>query len=1247
MPFREYRRVFFMLLSWIAMAIPAQSQQFQAAIQQGLQEAKIRYRLTDRDIADWSVSDQYTNAKTGITYTYLQQQISGVRIFNAISTMAIRDGRVFHFANRFHSDALSKANSSTPAVSPETGILAAAAHLDISMTSKPEFQQKDDRGLIWTFAESGISRHPIQVELVYVEVENSFRLAWNVNIAPLNGSDWWNVRMDAHTGAFIEKNNWTVHCGFGHTHDAEGAPLRPAGKIIPGSMPEANNAAGGYQVFALPLEAPSFGARSLVTDPHSTSASPFGWHDNDGAAGAEFTITRGNNVYAYEDRGNNDQPGYSPDGGAALNFDFPLDLTKQPEVNQDAIITNLFYMNNMLHDILHHHGFDEVSGNFQDNTYGNGGEGGYLALAYGLDGGGTNNANFSSPPDGFSGTMQMYLWGGGGGAAELVVNSPATIAGIYNAVEASFGPALSNPITQDLVLVDDGTAPNPNDGCQTYLNSAAVSGKIAVVDRGNCPFIDKVSRAEAAGAVAVIVINNVSGSPISMGGTGGGSIGIPSVMISQADGVVLKNQISAGQTVNATLNAGGTGNVALDGSLDNGIVAHEYGHGLSIRLTGGPGNSGCLSNAEQGGEGWSDWLALLLTLEPGDDGKTARGIGSYALGQPTSGEGIRRYPYSTDMAVNPQTYADLAFSGQVHDIGEIWCQTLWDMTWKLIDAEGFDPDWFHGTGGNNTALKLVIEAMKLQPCGPGYLDARDAILAADDVLFNNAHRCLIWEAFAGRGMGFDARQGSANITGDEAAGMELPTYCQTAIVPPTADFEVDNAVSCFGFFQFTDKSTDIPQSWLWNFGDGNTSTAINPTHTYAVPGTYTVVLIVTNTLGSDIDTLTVTYYLPSAPVVSGPAAVCAGNTATLTAEVAPNYTAQWNLNNMPVFTGNSFSTPVLTETASYSVLQIEDRPVEKVGPPDNTFGGGSNHNTGFDGRLLFEAYAPFRLRSVLLYAQGAGPRTITLYDATNQVVQTVTVDVPNGANRVTLNIDVPAAGLYSLGNESQNLYRNNGGANYPYTIPNLVRIYSSNSSTSALGYYYYFYDWEVQGKGCVSPATTVTVEVLPGPVAGFTYTADKLTASFSDQSSGVPGSTWSWNFGDGAVSAEQNPSHTYSASGTYTVTLTVSNGSCSSTLSQEVTVSDQSTGTYDPNDPLGVRVFPNPVHRELNIQIQRVPAEPILVSLTDASGRECFSREFTGGHLITIETGSLASGTYKLRLAGNSGVVTKKVVVAR
>ncbi|MCC6412927.1 MAG: T9SS-dependent M36 family metallopeptidase [Saprospiraceae bacterium] len=1218
------------------------AQQHQDIIQTYLQQEKSQWKLSDNDIRNWTVSDQYDNPQTGVTYTYLHQQVAGIRVFNAVSTMAIKDGKVVHYANRFFPNASQNAHATQPALSAEQAIESAAGHLNLSLQETPRLLATETGRLQYTFTRAGIAQENIKAELVLVQVGPSLRLAWNVSIAPLKSADWWNIRIDALNGQFLEKNNWTTHCNLGSGFHRKGT-CTSGNHAAALETPSIESLFGNYNVYALPVEAPTFGVRSLLSDPHSTVASPYGWHDTDGADGAEHTITRGNNVYAYEDLQDSNLPGYSPDGGPSLNFDFPIDTALPPVENQDAILTNLFYMNNMLHDVLYLHGFDERAGNFQENNYSGEGAGNDYVVAEGQDGGGTNNANFSTPEDGDNGRMQMYLWPAEV-SASMQVLVPQVIAGNYVAIEASFGPGLTTPVTANAVLVNDGVAPT-TDGCEPLLSAAELAGKIAIMDRGNCTFISKVNAAEDAGAVAVIVVNNTAGAPIGMVGTG--TSGIPAVMISLADGELIKAQLNAGIPVDIKLSVGGgASGQDRDGSLDNGIIAHEYGHGLSNRLTGGPSNSNCLFNTEQGGEGWSDWLGLILTIEIGDAGENSRGIGTYAIND-NLGQGIRRFPYSTDMSINPQTYGSLANSSGPHAIGEIWSQTIWEMTWKLIDAEGFDPDWYQGTGGNNTAMKLVIEGMKLQPCLPGYLDARDAILKADELLYQNAHRCLIWEAFAKRGMGANAIQGSSDQTGDEVEDFSLPNFCLTATVAPTANFTADVTTTCFGIFNFTDQSTNTPQFYLWDFGDGNTSETVNPVHTYAVPGDYTVTLVVTNNIGSDTVSLNVSYATLPAPVITGNLVVCEGGSTTLTADVVSGNDAVWSAGDSVVYTGAVFQTPILTAPVTYTVEQLEPTAIQNVGPANNSFGGGGNHNTGFDGRLLFETFAPLKLISVLVYAQGEGDRTIRLIDASGQIVQTVTVFVPNGANRINLNMDIPETGNYSLSNVSQNLYRNNSGAAYPYNINNLISIYSSNATSDELTFYYYFYDWEVQETTCKSQPTEVALTVTPGPAAGFTVVSNSLTANFTDNSSGNV-VTWSWNFGDGSpVSTEQNPVHTYMFSGTYEVELTVSNGNCFSTYKQVVVV-ELGTGANDLNNLLGLQVYPNPATDEVNMVFSQAWSGALELKVTSADGRVVLARSLVENtSRVSINTASLPAGAYQLMLIGDAGVTVRTVAIVR
>ena len=1218
------------------------AQRFQSTISAYLGKEKTQWHLSDADISNYTVTDQYDSKETGITYTYLNQQVAGIRVFNAVSTMAIDKGNVVHYANGFFPEAAKKANAITPRLTAEQAIEAAAIHLGLLMTETPKQVSKDQDRLRYTFTRSGLSREDLKAELVLVPEAEAMRLAWNVNIAPPGKSDWWNIRIDALTGEFIEKNNWTLFCDFGQGHQhSDACENNVRSTPQDAGMIDATSVSGSYNVFVLPAEAPSTSVRSIISAPHKPESSPFGWHDTDGIDGAEYTITRGNNVFAYDDIQSFDEPGYSPDGGAGLNFDFPLNLAEKPNTNLDASLTNLFYMNNMLHDILYAHGFDEAAGNFQQTNYTGAGLGNDFVRAEGQDGGGTNNANFATPSDGESGRMQMYLW-----VAEIVASmevlSPASIEGSYYAVEATFGPGLEIPVTGMATLAID-TVNNPTDGCGSFTNAADLAGKIAVVDRGNCSFIAKANAVEAAGAIAVIVINNSPADPIAMGGAG--STNIPGVMITQADGEILRASLLAGDTVEILLALGaGTAGQDRDGSLDNGIIAHELGHGLSNRLTGGPESSDCLWNAEQGGEGWSDWLALMLTMEEGDTGELPRGIATYSSDDTI---GLRRFPYSTNMDVNPLTYGAVATSFGAHAIGEVWATSIWELTWKLVELEGFDPDWYNGTGGNNTAMRLVIEGMRLQKCSPGFIDARDGILKADELLYQNTHRCLIWEAFAKRGLGANADQGSSESSSDQTEDFSMPNTCLIAVVAPTALFSVSSNIDCFGRFTFTDESTDIPQYYLWDFGDGNTSTEEDPFHQFTEIGDYTVTLIVNNNIGADTFQMLVSYSDLESPEVSGTTLVCEGSYATLSANVPAGQVAIWSEQGNEVFTGTVFQTPSLTTSTTYSVIQSDDTPQERVGPGGNGIGEGSIHNTGFEGRVLFETYVPLKILSVLVYAQGESDRIFKLYDENNVVIWQDTFLLESGDQRVRVDIDIPIPGNYSLANLAENLYRNTNGANYPYLIENLLSINSSNATNDELSYYYYFYDWVVQEDGCKSPPVEVTVNVEPGPLAGFLAVPNFLTVDFTDLST-AGAAYWAWDFGDGSpIVYDQDTEHTYTEEGVYTVVLTVSNGSCFSTTTQTIEV-DLSTSSNQPEAAAGLKIYPNPAVDEVTLAFDQAVPGKLQLNVTNATGSIVLSRPLdSNATKVTINTSSYAAGTYQFQVIGEGGVSVRRIVILK
>jgi len=727
----------------------------------------------DEDFTGFVITNQYKSANNGVTHIYLRQTINGIEIFNSNSALHLsKEGTIIKFDNEFIQDAKFKTNNSTPSLSYYDAVqsVASSENLLVNFT----YQKQGTNPQEWVISDRKASSEDLKVKLYYLFIDGSLKLIWNVEVLNDQTGDWWNKRVDAKSGQIIDQNNWTTHCKLNEIYSAESNSSYSfsfADEDI-----NLGKAAGSASYFAvpMPIESPGKGKHQLLTDPYNTAASPFGWHDTDGVVGADFTITRGNNVWAKDDTlGTNGLTGFSPNGTSSLTFDFPFDTTWHPRAYLSNAITNLFVWNNFMHDVFHFYGFNEESGNFQNKNYSGKGLANDYVYADAQDGSGTGNANFATPNDGSKPRMQMYLWPTSTNTNNLQILFPSKIAKSYSAPMATFGPKLTVAgITGNLVIARDSTS-NPTQGCYKIINDTAVAGKIAIIDRGGtCSFTTKVLNAQNAGAIAVIVVQNSSSSPTAMSGTAP-TITIPSVMVHRVTGDSIKKYLLI-DSVTAKLSDAAAAIKTFDSDLDNGVISHEYGHGISNRLTGGPANSNCLTNQEQMGEGWSDFFALAMTARSDENTTLGRGIGTYLIKQDSSGLGIRPYKYSRSMAINPANYDHIKTLSIPHGVGFVWASMLWDIYWDMVDRYGFDSDIYNGKGGNNKAIQLVMDGLKLQKCSPGFVDGRDAILLADSLNNGFANHDLLWKAFARRGLGLSANQGLSSSRSDGTASWDVP-----------------------------------------------------------------------------------------------------------------------------------------------------------------------------------------------------------------------------------------------------------------------------------------------------------------------------------------------------------------------------------------------------------------------------------------------------------------------------------------
>ncbi len=606
--------------------------------------------LEAADLQGYEVTDVVQSKATGATHIYLRQRYRGIPVYNAQLHINVnRDGRIISVNNSFLPGIARAVKSLSPRMQLGGAVSAAAQFFGTQLPAQPKALQAP-RGTQQAsrVERAGISLAPIDGKLMLLPIrQGEARLVWNFQIHTLDEEHSWDFTVDAESGQVWTRFDWV--------------------------------AGDSYRVYRQPAESPNHTSplppsdgRVLVVNPANTTASPFGWHDTNGVAGAEFTTTQGNNVQAYTDVDANNSPdaNSSPSGGAALAFDFPLSLAQAPSAYRPAAVTNLFYLNNFIHDVQYQYGFDEAGGNFQVNNYGRGGLGNDSVRAEAQDGAGTNNANFGTPPDGQRPRMQMFVW----------------------------------------------TSPNP--------------------DR--------------------------------------------------------------------------------DGDLDAGIVFHEYGHGISNRLVGGPANVNCLTNRQQPGEGLSDWWALAHTAEVGDQGTDPRGMGTYALGQPTTGLGIRTQRYSTDAAVNTWTYASINGMAVPHGVGSVWAQAAWEVYWKLVNAHGFDPNLFNAAGnaGNQRMMLYVVEGLKNTACNPTFTQVRDGIIQAAVDNHGGEDVCPMWEAFAAFGLGTNAVSSGSNGT-TPTNGFSIPASCQGGggTVVFSDDFEAN-----LGWVT-NPNGTDTATTGIWERGD--------------------------------------------------------------------------------------------------------------------------------------------------------------------------------------------------------------------------------------------------------------------------------------------------------------------------------------------------------------------------------------------------------------------------------------------
>ncbi|MDX6446781.1 MAG: hypothetical protein QOH71_3855 [Blastocatellia bacterium] len=834
-----------------------------------------RYRLSAEDVATARVAAIHDTGKGAIIVKF-KQEIAGVEVFRdeinvvmnrnlkLIALSGYLTGATDGVVTATQDFKLDSANALGKALEDLTGSAVNAS------TLKGVASATKEQNTYQLFTADGsdtagfsLTEEPARVKKVYYHLIDEFIPAYYVEadvLVPSSGGNTlsasgeampielaYSYVISAVDGRILFRNNLMAEATPNQKPTSESNLLAPGGFTyrvwadpvtgVPYDTPAGNGV--HPKLIAFPD-----GAQAPFVSPNDVTLPNYPFSQNDPWLAPGATETHGNNADAFLNL-------FSPDGlgnpvtttptepptgdfraqitaaGEFLNTHTPDENTASATARQGAI-QQLFYDVNFLHDLFYDAGFNEAAGNAQTNNYGRGGLGNDSIKAQAQDFSGFSNANMLTPADGAQPRMRMYVFPSP--TSTLGIQAPASIV-----ASPRIGISMSGPQTFDITAdIVKATFSNSPSSC-TVTNAAALSGQLALFDFDNtdgtgCSFSTRISRITATGATAMIMAYTSGNAGAIANITGFVTTNTkPVATISWNSSTPIKTELTAGNTVTARLHRVPD----RDGTVDNQIVFHEWGHYLSNRLIGN--GNGLGSNMAGGmGEGWSDFTAMLALTVREDDTATpsnatwngAYALATYATGAPTGVNhayyfGIRRYPYSTDMTINPLTFKHVqngvalpigppvafgqngASNSEVHNTGEVWANMLWECYAALLrDTQGPAPRLTFAEAQNRMKNYLVA-SYKITPVSPTFLEARDAVLAAA-FAYDVEDGRLLGQAFAKRGAGVNAispdRSSATNIGVTES--FEVGTAL--SYVSSTLDDSVDNC-DADGYLDTTEK----------------------------------------------------------------------------------------------------------------------------------------------------------------------------------------------------------------------------------------------------------------------------------------------------------------------------------------------------------------------------------------------------------------------------------------------------------
>ncbi len=299
--------------------------------------------------------------------------------------------------------------------------------------------------------------------------------------------------------------------------------------------------------------------------------------------------------------------------------------------------------------------------------------------------------------------------------------------------------------------------------------------------------------------------------------------------------------------------------------------------------------------------------------------------------------------------------------------------------------------------------------------------------------------------------------------------------CMNSQQIPQADFITNVDSSCNGIVKFTNTSTQGGKSFLWNFGDGNTSTAIHPKHEYYKNGDYNVSLTVTNAMGQDVKVKNELIHVlrPTMSKIKEDTFCLNSNVKLGVPAVGKNRWYRASDTTQYFFIGDTLRLSKLDTTQTYYVENVIEEAAQNTIP---IMIAGNHYISDSTAAIYFDVHQPLILESVILHVDETRYRTVELRDKNGGLVSSRTVYVSKPGLQVSLDFEIYPDTAYSLtiADRDPGARINSNGASYPYSIPGLIDI---NRSSLGGDIHPFFYYWTVKPLDCISVKEKVTVYV--------------------------------------------------------------------------------------------------------------------------------------------------------------------------